>query len=302
MEVVARFAGTRAVPRPPTAFALLAPGFAAFGLFFLVPAVLLAWLSGHRWDGLADPVSVGIANYLDLPGDARVVTAVVHNLTWVLVGSVLPIVTGFGLAVLLVRGNVRPRALFRTLLFLPQVLSSVTVAIAWSWMYDPNRGALNAVLEGAGLTDRGPAWLGDSTLVLPALIVAWSWMEYGLAMVLFTAALQALDETYFEVARVEGAGALQQLRFVLLPLLRVPIATVVLIVMIDAFQVFDLVFILTHGGPGEASLIVPVYMVLTSFTFHEFGYGAAIALAWAVLIVAVSLLLLRARRTFGVGR
>lgn len=294
--------GARGFHRSSTAYALLLPGFAAFGLFFLAPVGLLAWLSGHEWDGLADPRPVGVANYLALGDDGLLATAVLHNLVWVFVGSLLPITIGLGLAILLVRGQVRSRSLFRTILFLPQVLSSVTVAIAWSWIYDPNRGALNALLEGLGVTRAGPAWLGDSGLVLPALIVAWSWMEYGLAMVLFVAALQALDETYFEVARVEGASSWQQFRFVLMPLLRTPVALVALIVMIDAFQVFDLVFILTHGGPGEASLIVPVYMVLTSFTFHEFGGGAAIALTWAVIIVLASFLLLRARRAFDHGR
>ena len=290
--------GTRKTPRSLTAYVLLLPGFIAFGLFFLVPAVLLAWLSSQQWDALSDPTLVGAANYLEAVGDDVLKTAAINNLVWVLFGSAVPIAAGFGLAVLLVRGNVRYRWLFRTLLFLPQVLSSVTVAIAWSWIYDPNRGALNALLEGLGIVEVGPAWLGDSALVLPALIVSWSWMEYGLAMVLFIAALQALDETYFEVAKIEGASAWQTLRHVLLPLLRAPIALVALIIMIDAFQVFDLVFILTHGGPGVASMIVPVYMVLTSFTFHEFGYGAAIALTWAVLIIIASLILLRARRTF----
>jgi ABC-type sugar transport system permease subunit len=177
------------------------------------------------------------------------------------------------------------------------VLSTVTVAIAWSWVYDPNRGALNTALEATGLVDVGPAWLGDADLVLPALIIAWSWLEYGLVMVLFIASLQSLDEAYFEAARVEGASAGQQLRYVLVPLLRGPIALIALIVMIDAFQVFDLVFILTHGGPGEASMLVPVYMVLSSFTFHEFGYGAAIALIWAVVIVGASLVVIRSRRS-----
>lgn len=299
MAATAHPSGTRTNSRSLKAYALLLPGFIAFGLFFLVPAGLLAWLSSQQWDVLTDSTFVGAANYQEVFGDDVLRTAVINNLVWILLGSVLPIALGFGLAVLLVRGNVRFKWLFRTLLFLPQVLSTVTVAIAWSWIYDPNRGALNALLEGLGIVETGPAWLGDNALVLPALIVSWSWMEYGLAMVLFIAALQALDESYFEVARIEGASAFQTLWHVLLPLLRSPIALVALIVMIDAFQVFDLVFILTHGGPGVASMIVPVYMVLTSFTFHQYGYGAAIALTWAALIIIASLILLRSRRAFG---
>jgi raffinose/stachyose/melibiose transport system permease protein len=299
MAATTHSAGTRTTSRSLKAYGLLLPGFIAFGLFFLVPAVLLAWLSSQQWDALSAPSLVGAANYVEAFGDDVLRTAVINNLIWIVLGSAVPITLGFGLAVLLVRGNVRYKWLFRTLLFLPQVLSSVTVAIAWSWIYDPNRGALNAFLEGLGIVESGPAWLGDSALVLPALIVSWSWMEYGLAMVLFIAALQSLDETYFEVAKIEGASKWQTLRYVLLPLLRAPLALVALIVMIDAFQVFDLVFILTHGGPGVASMIVPVYMVLTSFTFHQFGYGAAIGLTWAVLIIIASLILLRSRRAFG---
>jgi len=299
MAATIRAPGARTIPRSLKAYAFLLPGYAAFGLFFLVPAALLAWLSSQQWDGLSGARAVGAANYFEAATDNLLATAVLNNLIWVLLGSVVPIVAGFALAVLLVRGNVRWKWLFRTLLFLPQVLSSVTVAIVWSWIYDPNRGALNGLLEGLGIVDDGPAWLGDSAIVLPALVISWSWMEYGLAMVLFIAALQGLDETYFEVAKVEGASAWQQLRHVLLPLLRAPIALVALIIMIDAFQVFDLVFLLTKGGPGEASLIVPVYMVLTSFTFHKFGYGAAIGLTWAVLIIIASLVLLRSRRAFG---
>lgn len=239
---------------------------------------------------------VGLENYRELLfSDPRFWQALQHNVLWMLAAVVIPLIAGLFLAILLVRSPVRGRTFFRTIYFLPQVLSSVVVAIIWRWIYNPNYGALNKILETVGLSFLKRAWLGDMDLALPALFIAWSWVHYGFSMVIFIAALQGIDEEYFDVARVDGANWFQQLRYVILPFIRGPLTTVMLITAIAAFQIFDLVFIVTHGGPGYSTNVLSVYMYDNAFRFAKVGYGATVAMVLGMIILMFSIAFLRLR-------
>jgi ABC-type sugar transport system permease subunit len=179
--------------------------------------------------------------------------------------------------------------------FLPQVLSSVTVAIIWGWIYNPAFGAANSILDLIGFGFLKQQWLGDRQLVLPALFIAWSWVHYGFTMVVFIAALEGIDEVYFDAAKVDGANYLQQFRHIILPFIRGPLTTVVLVTAIAAFQVFDLVYVMTNGGPARASSVVPLYMIDNAFLFQKVGYGSAIAVVLALFILVFSIIFLWAR-------
>lgn len=274
------------------------PALAVYSLFFLRPLVELVQISLYKWDGIGPQQWVGLANYRTLlTGDPLFWQAARHNLAWMGAAIVVPTALGLGAAIVLVRGRIHARALYRMLLFLPQVLSSVVVAVVWGWFYNPATGALDSLMHAAHLGR--PDWLGDPNLVLPALFAVWAWVTYGFAMVVFVAALQSIDEDYFDAAKMDGAGLGQQLRHVILPGISQPLTVVLLINAITAFQVFDLVFIMTNGGPYNTSNVLELYMYNSAFQYSQVGYGAAIATLLGVVILSLSLVFLRFRRVIG---
>lgn len=249
-------------------------------------------MSFYKWDGIRPRTFAGLDNYERLIGDRRFWTALEHNFFWMVAAVIVPVAVGLFLAVLLSRSPMYGRVFFRTIFFMPQIFSSITVAIIWGWIYNPTYGALNTFLGGIGLEHMQHGWLGDSDLVLPALFIAWSWVQYGFTMVIFIAAIDNIDETYFDAAKVDGANLFQQFRYILLPFIRGALTTIILVVAISSFQVFDMVFVLTNGGPGQASMLVPIYMLERAFTTHKVGYGATIAIALGVVILVLSIVFL----------
>jgi len=276
----------------------LLPALVMFITFFIYPFIQLIWLSLHEWNGYDAKLFVGTLNYQNLFSDKIFWLAFQHNLSWTLAAVFFPISIGLFLAILLSRTPMRGKVFFRAIYFFPQVVSSISVAVAWSWIYNPNYGVINQALDLIRLDQLKRGWLGSSQFALPALFIIWSWIQYGFSMVIFIAALEGIDEVYFEAAKIDGANWLQQLRYVLLPFISRPLTTIVLTTTIASFQVFDLVFALTNGGPGRATIVIPLYMLDSAFTFHKIGYGAAIAVVLCLFIFLFSLLLLRVRGTF----
>ena len=273
----------------------LMPALAMYSAFFLLPTIQLVILSLHEWDGLNPRRYVGLANFSKLLQDQQFWGAFEHSVVWMMAAVVVPVLAGLLLALLLSRTPLFGRVFFRTIFFLPQVLSSVTVAIIWDWVYNPAFGAANSILDMIGLGVLKQRWLGDRNLVLPALFIAWSWVHYGFTMVIFIAAMEGIDEVYFDAAKVDGANRWQQFRHVVLPFIRGPLTTVMLVTAIAAFQVFDLVYVMTNGGPAHASTVVPLYMIDNAFLFQKVGYGSAIAVMLALFILVFSILFLWAR-------
>jgi len=277
------------------AYLYVAPAYVLFAAFFLRPLVELCYLSLTNWTGLGPKVLIDLDNYRELAADPRFWQSFQHNVIWMLAAVVVPTSIGLFLAVLLVRSSIRGRLIYRTIYFLPQVLSSVVVSVIWRWIYNPTYGAINSVLRAVGLDSLAKGWLGDSATALPALFIAWSWVHYGFCMVIFVAALQAIDETYYDAAKVDGANSLQQFWHVTLPSIYRPLTTVILLTVISAFQVFDLVYIITKGGPARATLVLSVFMYDNAFRYSRVGYGAAVGVALGIVIFLVSLVYMRVR-------
>ncbi|MBK9123617.1 MAG: sugar ABC transporter permease [Chloroflexi bacterium] len=283
------------------AYLFILPACVMYTLFYMYPMLELGRLSLLRWDGLGVQRYVGFNNYGQLLNDSIFWQALQHNIVWVIGAMIIPVTGGLMIAILLVRSKMKGKVLFRTLYFIPQVLSSVVVAIIWGWIYNPTYGAVSTVLTGIGLESILPATgiLGSQDLALPALFIAWSWVHYGFTMVIFIAGLSNIDEVYFDAAKVDGATIWQQLRYVLLPFLRGPLTTAVLVTAISAFQVFDLVFVMTNGGPGRSTTVTTLYMINNAFFFQKVGYGATIAVVFSGILFTLSLLFLRLRNAFG---
>jgi raffinose/stachyose/melibiose transport system permease protein len=268
------------------------PAFALYGVFVLAPLLHSAWLSLFSWDGVTQGHWVGLANYRTFLSDPLVREAYVHTLVLMFFFSVLPICLGLLLAASLSRVRIHGLTAFRTILFLPTILSNVAVAIAWGWIYEPD-GPLNQALRAVGLGSLARPWLGDFTWALPSVGLVGTWGEYGFAMVLFIAGVMKIPPSLYEAARVDGAGPIREFFVVTLPGLRNELTVVLVLTIIDALGTFDLVYVMTGGGPGT-STSVPAFQVWNrAFQTGQVGLASAIAITLAVAIFAVSYVITR---------
>jgi raffinose/stachyose/melibiose transport system permease protein len=269
---VSALAARARVERPPgeprrVAYLYLLPALAIFALFVLVPLVHAAWISLFSWDGVTPGTWVGLANYKAVVSDSALRAAFGHAL--------VPIAIGLALAAVMSRSRVRGLTAFRTILFLPQVIALVVVAVMWRMIYQPT------------------GWLGSFGLALPAVGLIGTWIDYGLAMVLFTAGVQKIPQSLYDAARVDGAGPVREFFAVTLPGLRGELAVALTLTTIAALRNFDLVYITTGGGPGT-STTVPAYEVYTrAFRGGDVGTAAAIGVCVAVLIFLLAVLINR---------
>ena len=189
----------------------------------------------------------------------------------------LPVAIGLLLAVLLSRVQIRGLSVFRTLLFSPQVLSGIAIGIIWRWMYEPTDGPINMALVEIGLPGWAKPWLGDFTFALPAIGVIGMWATMGFCMVLFLAGVQKIPQSLYDAARVDGAGWFAELRSVTLPGLRNELIVAVTITLIISLRIFDIVYVTTHGGPGEETTVPSLLIYDRAFQYGFVGSGAALA-------------------------
>ena len=265
----------------------VAPAFVVFAAFVLAPFGHAFWLSLFEWDGVTLGTWVGLENYGDVVSDPELRGAFLHALVLIAFYALLPVAIGLLLAGLLARVRVRGIAFFRTILFLPQVIAMVVVAVMWKMIYDPDNGALNRFLGVFGI--EGKSWLGDFSLALPSIGLVGTWVYYGLAMVLLTAGVQKIPTSLYDAARVDGAGPFREFLAVTLPALRGEIAVALTLTTIYALRNFDLVYITTHGGPGD-STTVPAFQVFSrAFESGQVGSAAAVGITLTAIIFVISL-------------
>ena len=276
---------TSAFRKPIQAYLLLLPGLVIYALFVLLPVISTVRYSFYDWTGFSDPTYIGLGNYAELMRDPDVLKAIGNNLFFVIFYTIIPILLGLFLASVMSRGKLKGMVIFRTGLFVPQVMSAVVVGIIWRWLFTLD-GPINTVLQVIGIEPH--AWLGNFTFAPYAVGAVGTWVEYGLCMVLFLAGVQNIDEELYDAAKVMGANAWQQFRYVTLPGLRQQILVAFVLTFIAALRVFDLVFVLTNGGPGKQTLVTSMLVYEETFERNRAGYGAAIAVMLAIIIVAVS--------------
>ena len=272
----------------------LAPAFLVFAGFVLAPLAHAAYLSLWRWDGITPGTWVGLANYGEVVSDPALRSAYAHALVLVVFYAVLPVGIGLVLAGLVARTRVRGLAAFRTILFLPQVVALVVVAVMWRMIYDPENGALNSILRAVGLGGLAQSWLGDFGWALPSVGLIGTWVMYGLAMVLLTAGVQKIPGSLYDAARVDGAGPVREFLAVTLPGLRGEVAVALTLTTIAALRNFDLVYITTKGGPGDATSVPAFQVYDRAFHTGAVGSAAAIGICLVALIFGISLLINRA--------
>jgi raffinose/stachyose/melibiose transport system permease protein len=273
-------------------YGLLALPALVYGTFVLYPLATTLRLSLYDWDGLTAPVFVGLRNYADLAADGGFLTALAHNGVFLVFYTAVPITLALAFTVLLTQdGAVRGLAGYRIGLFVPQVIPMVVVGVIWRWMYSPLGGTVNLVLGGLGVEPR--PFLGEASSALVAVGLVASWVQYGFALVLFLAGAQSVDRSLYDAASVDGAGTWAKFRYVTLPALRGPVVVATTVSLIAALRVFDLVFVMTRGGPANATTVVAFEIYKRAFLLREVGAAAAAATVLITLIFMLSRLVLR---------
>ncbi len=279
--------------RPYHAYLFILPGLVIYVLFVLWPILNTARYSLYDWTGFSEPTFIGFDNYRELWRDRDFWLALQHNAFFVIFFSILPIMLGLFLTALMTRGRLRGMAIFRSGLFIPQVMSSVVVGIIWRWLFAYD-GPINEFLSLIGLESWVRPWLGDFTYARYAVGTVGLWVQYGLCMVLFIAGAQSINEDLYDAARVAGANAWQEFRHVTLPGLSQQILVAFVLTFIAALRVFDLVFVLTRsGGPGKETIVTSLLIYQHAFQRNRAGYGSAMALVLSVIIITVSALVMR---------
>jgi multiple sugar transport system permease protein len=272
-----------------TALVLLAPALALFGLFTLYPFFYAARISLTNWDGFADrPNFVGLQNYNDLLKSQEFWNSLKVTAIYTVGTTVFSIAIGLAIAVALSR-KLFGRAVYRTLFFTPVVTATVAAAVVWMLLFDPFTGVVNVGLHRVGL--QGPRWLSDPHWALTAIIVVGVWKRIGFAMIIYLAGLQTISPVYYEAARVDGASGWQQFRLVTWPLLTPITVLQVVMAVIDSFQVFDHVFVMTGGGPLGSTNVLPMF--LYNEGFRLFHLGTASAIGWIIFLLVFSISILQ---------
>ena len=270
----------------------LLPSLLPLALFTLGPMAASLGISFLDWDLLTSPEWLGIDNYRDLLGDAQFWAAVRHTFWFLALYLPLVVTGGLGIALALNTG-VRAIGLLRSMYFLPVVTSWVVVALMWKWLLNPSTGLVNTVLGFVGI--QGPGWWTDPSWAMPAVVIATAWKDLGFVMVICLAGLQAIPGDYYEAALVDGAGWWARFRYITLPLLSPSTFFVLTISLINGFQVFDQVFVMTGGGPAGSTTVLVERVYTHAFRYSQMGYAAAMSWVLFAIIIGVTALQFRAQ-------
>ena len=275
-------------------YLLAAPAFVLVGLMALAPIMAALWLSLHRRLPIFGVDEfVGLWNYLQLWSDDRFWAACRTTLYFTGLSVTAELLLGFGVALLLdglTGGRGRSPRWAQVMIILPWAVPTVVSAQIWAWLYQPDYGLLNYLLLQAGFIDARIDWLADPDWAIHAAVVMDIWKTTPFAALLLLAGLKSVPQELYAAARVDGAGAWQRFRRITLPLL-MPVVVIVLVFRtMDAVRVFDAVFVLTGGGPGNTTETLSIYAYKTLFQTLQFGYGSALATAMFVIVAGLSLM------------
>ncbi|WP_454295432.1 carbohydrate ABC transporter permease [Salana multivorans] len=268
-----------------TALPYLLPAVALYGFFIAYPMVDSVRLSFFSWSGFRTEVPewVGLDNYVRLfTADPVFWKALQNSVIWVVLSLLIPMLLGLVLALGL-NHSLAGRNLMRSVIYIPSVFASITVAAMWRWIYNPTLGLVNQTLEAIGLGSWAQTWLGDPKIAIYSVFAASVWQAVGFPMVLFLAGLQSVPPELVDAAKINGANGWQVFRNVTLPALRPTTVVVVILTIINSLKVFDLIVGMTGGGPAQSTQVLALWSYTQSFANHSFGAGGAVATVLLVL-------------------
>lgn len=266
----------------------LGPALVVYTTFVLLPIGLAFWYAMYRWNGIGPLTDfVGLDNYRRALRDPAFLGSIRHNAIIIALSLTLQLPLALGLAVLL-NARLRGRTLLRTVVFAPFVLSEVVTGVIWLLILQPD-GLADRALQAVGLGGLVQLWLADRSIVLATMFVVVTWKYIGFAIILFLAGLQGIPRELAEAAEVDGASKPRVFRYITVPLLGPTIRVWAFLSIIGSLQLFDLIWIMTLGGPANASSTMATYMVDRGFRRYQFGYGSAVAVILFLISFGVSL-------------
>lgn len=274
-------------------YLMVAPMMIGFAIFFLIALVASLYLSLTDWKVIAAPNWVGLDNYVKLTQDTVFIEAVRNTAMLTVPNVILRLIFSMLLAIAL-NTKIRFRAFYRMLFFMPVLTMPVAIATIWKWLFDPGFGPINAQLGRMGLPK--PEWLNQPETAAIAVVIVLLWSGVGYDMIIFLAGLQNIPREYYEAAAIDGAGGAARLRYVTLPLLAPALYFALTVSLINSFQVFDQVYVMTGGGPAGATTVLVERIVKNAFSYSQMGYAAAMSWFLFALIFLSSWALTRLQR------
>jgi multiple sugar transport system permease protein len=263
-------------------YIFIAPNIVVFAVFMFVPILLAFYISLNEWTLIGSPTFVGLGNYLDMLEDSEFLRAFYNTGVYTL--GTVPTSIALGLVVALGLNRKLPgRTLLRSIFFVPVIISLVAVALIAAWIFNDNYGIINAALSAVGIGD--VPWLSSARWAMTSLIIATLWIRLGFNMVVYLAALQSIPTELYDAAKVDGASSWRRFRHITWPLLGPTTFLLVIINIIYSLHVFDLIYVMTGGGPGFSTTVLVQYIYQMAFTEGQMGYASAIGVVLYLLLV-----------------
>lgn len=288
-------AGIGQASRQKALFLILAivPSFIGYLLFTLYPNVMSIYYALLNWDGLTSARFVGVDNFVHMAKDQFVWRALYHNLLYMLVVPVLIVGISLLLAYLLNNKPYRENPIYKVIYFFTNVLSLVIIALLWAFIFDGSFGLLNGILELFGLNMNSFYWLGDSRTAFWAIALPMVWGAVGLYVVIFSNAISSIPKSIYEAAFLEGARPMQILFRITIPLIRNVIRVCIIFVVLGTLKGFEMIMILTNGGPEGSTDVIGLYMFNLAFGsgYHDYGYASAIGIFLFVILVGAKIII-----------
>lgn len=271
----------------------MVPAFLWIGMVVVYPLLGTIFTSFFYWKGRGlSMYFIGFHNYINIFNDLRFINALKNNIIWLILYSCVPVLLGFCLALLL-NTNLKGQNFFKSVYYFPGVISFVAAGIIFSLIYNNRNGLINEFLRLIKLDPLASNWLASKVFAIPAIVLASSWQYIGFCMVLFLAGLQQVPLELIEAAEIDGANFFQRLRYIILPTIRPITSVVILITIINSIRIFDLVLVMTQGGPGEMTEVVGLLMYKKTFTNLMWGEGSAYGVVLLLLVATPSILYVR---------
>ncbi len=283
---------TRGRRRINPGYAFSLPAVVLLALVLLIPLAYVINLSLQTEVGRGDMAYVGLDNYARFVADPYFWNAVRNTFAFTIASVAMHVLLGLGVALLLNK-DIRGRTAFRVVALVPWMFSSVVVAALWRWMYSPEFGVINDILDRIGIISEQIPWLGDLNLALPAVIFANAWRGFPFVMIMVLAGLQAIPREQYEAAAVDGASTIAAFRYVTLPHLRFVLSISIVLDSIWTFKYFDLVQVMTGGGPANATEVLTTLVYRNAFEYFRFGYASAIAVMMFLILLAFTAIYVR---------
>ncbi|MGC4837895.1 carbohydrate ABC transporter permease [Micromonospora vinacea] len=269
-------------------WSFILPNFVGFAVLTLLPVVVLFYVAFTNWNVFGVAEWTGTANFRRMWNDTSFWTALRNTVYYAVFHIPLTLAAALGLALLLNR-KLRGVRFFRTIAFFPYITSIVAIAVVWNQLFSPEYGPINALLGAVGV-DNPPGWTTSSTWSMPAVIIVGTWRYMGYYMLLFLAGLQTIPAQLYEAAETDGASPWQRFVHVTLPGLRTTTFFVTVLLTIESFKVFDLILVMTGGGPGQSTLVLSQYIYQKGFEENQFGYASAVSIVLFAICFGITVI------------